>query len=154
MISEKSSSKTRTKRSGEIREDNPAGKMESVFLESSDCQRSKKYHSDVRNYFSKNVSRKKVLCQLCNNQYSYLRTTSNLRDPLIPCHKDKYTRNDTIESGNKQQTSMDTFLNYHKCPPTHAKKITTLVVFMVAKDLRLVAIADGEDFYPSWYLGI
>ena len=71
---------------------------------------------------------------------------SNLRDHLIHYHNDKYKRNDTTESGNKQQTTMDTFLNRHKCPPAHAKKITELVAFMVAKDLQPAAIIDGEGF--------
>jgi len=33
---------------------------------------------------------KKVLCGLCNNEYSYLGTTSNLREHLRRHHKDKY----------------------------------------------------------------
>ena len=97
-----SSSKTRNKRSGGISEDNPTSETESVFMESNDSQRPKKYHSDVWNYFTKNAAKKKVLCQLCNNEYSYLGTTSNLReDHLIHYHKDKYKRNDTIKSSSK-----------------------------------------------------
>ena len=41
---------------------------------------------------------------------------------------------------------MDTFVNRFKCPPARAKKITELVAFMVAKDLRPAAIVDGEGF--------
>ena len=36
-------------------------------------------------------------------EYSYLRTMSKLRDHLIRYHNNKYKRNDTIESINKQQ---------------------------------------------------
>ena len=153
MESEESSSKIRSeiwsKRSSEISEDNPvaaASETESVFVESSNSLRPKKYCSDVWDYFIKNTGRKKVLCQLCNNEYSYLGTTSSLRDHLICYHKDKYKRNDTIKSSNKQQTSMDTFLNHHKCPPARSKKITELVALMVAKDLRPTAVVDGEGF--------
>jgi len=95
---------------------------------------------------AKNADGKKVLCQVCNNEYSYLGTTSNLRDHLIHYHKDKYKRKDTIQSSDKQQTSMDTFVNHFKCPPAHAKKITELVAFMVAKNLRPAAIVNGEGF--------
>ena len=104
-------------------------------MESNDSQRPKKYHSDVWNYFTKNAAEKKVLCQLCNNEYSYLGTSNLREDHLIRYHKDKYKRNDTIKSSNKQQTNIDTFLNRHKCLPTRAKTITELVKFMVAKDL-------------------
>ena len=144
--SRESSTDTRSERSSEISEDNPASETESVVAESSDSQRPKKCRSDVWDYFTKNAGGKKVLCRLCNNEYSYLGTTSNLRDHLIRYHKDKYKRNDTSESGNKQQTSMDTFVNRFKCPPARAKKITELVAFMVAKDLRPAAIVDGEGF--------
>ena len=94
-------------------------------------------------YFTKDTGRKKVLCRLCNNEYSYLETTSNLRDHLIRYH---YKRNDTVGSGDKQQTSMDTFLNRHMCTPARRKKITELVAFIVAKDIRPAAVVDGEEF--------
>jgi len=140
MVSEESlresSSESRSESSSEISEGNPASETESIVVESSDSQRPKKYYSDVWDYFAKNAGRKKVLCQVCNNEYLYLRTASNLRDHLICYHKDKYKRKDTIlQSGDKQQTSMDTFVNHFKCPLSRAKKITELVAFMVAKDL-------------------
>ena len=150
MESDESSSETRSEtRSERSSEDNPAtaaSETESSFVDSSDSLRPKKYRSDVWDYFTKDASRKKVLCRLCNNEYSYLGATSNLRDHLIRYHKDKYKRNDTVRSGDKQQTSMDTFLNRHKCTPARSKKITELVAFMVAKDLRPAAVIDGEGF--------
>ena len=69
---------------------------------------------------------------------------------MIHYHKDKYKQSDTLESGDKQQTSLDTFVNHHKCPPACAKKITELVALVVAKDLRSTAIIDGEGF--KWLL--
>ena len=75
--------------------------MVSVFVESSDSQRPKKYHLDFQNYFTKNAGGKKVLCRLCDNEYSYLETMSKLRDHLIRYHNNKYKKNDTIESVNK-----------------------------------------------------
>lgn len=68
--SNKTRSETQSERSGEIKEDNPTSEMESAFVESSDSQRPKKYCSDVWNYFTKNAAGKKVLCRLCNNEYS------------------------------------------------------------------------------------
>ena len=55
-------SQTQSKRSGDISEDYPTSEMESVFMESSDSQRPKKYCSDVWNYFTENAGGKKVLC--------------------------------------------------------------------------------------------
>ena len=146
MESDESSSKTRSEtRSERSSEDNPAtaaSETESIFVDSSDSLRPKKYRSDVWDYFTKDTGRKKMLCRLCNNEYSYLGATSN----LIRYHKDKYKRNDTVGSGNKQQTSMDTFLNRHKCTPARSKKIIELIAFMVTKDLRPAAVVDGEGF--------
>ena len=59
--SSKTRSKTQSERSGEISEDNPTSETESVFVESSNNQRPKKYRSDVLNYFTKNAAERKVL---------------------------------------------------------------------------------------------
>ena len=126
-ICSETQSKRSSERSSEISEDNPptaASETESVFVDSGDSLQSKKYRSDVWNYFTKDTGRKKVLCQLCNNEYSYLGTTSNLRDHLMRYHKDKYKRNNTVGSGDKQQISMDAFVNRHKCTPASSKKTT------------------------------
>ena len=139
-----SCSDTRSERGSEDR----VSETESVNIESVDSQKSaKKFRSDVWDYFEKNASGKKVHCRLCKNEYSYLGTTSNLRDHLIRHHKDKYKRNDARESGdNKQQTSLDIFVNRHKCPAARAKRITELLALMIARDLRPAAIVDGEGF--------
>ena len=127
-----SCSNTRSKRGSEDR----VSETESVSIESVNSQKpAKKFCSGVWGYFEKNASGKKVRCRLCEHKYSYLRTTNNLRDHLICYHNDKYKWSDTIESGNKQQTSLDIFVNCHKCPSACAKKITQLVALMVAKDL-------------------
>ena len=65
---------------------------------------------------------------------------------MIRYHKDKYKRSDATESGDKQQTSLDIFINRHKCPAARAKKITELLVLMIARDLRPAAIIEGEGF--------
>ena len=109
---------------------------ESVSVKCVDCQKSaKNFCSDVWDYFEKNASGKKVQCQLCKNEYAYLGMTSNLRDHLNRYHKDKYKRNDARESGNKQQTSLDSFVNRHKCPAARAKRIAELLALMIARDL-------------------
>ena len=59
-------------------------------------------------------------------------------------HKDKYKAKDC--SNNKQQSNIDTFVTSAKCPSVHAKKITELVPFMVAKDLRPATIVEGDEF--------
>ena len=149
MVSEKiesltgSCSDTRSERGSEDR----VSETESVSIESVDSQKpAKKFCSDVWGYFKKNANGKKVWCRLCEHEYVYLGTTSNLRDHLVHYHKDKYKWSDTIESSDKQQTSLDIFVNRHKCPPARAKKITELVALMVARDLQPAAIVDGEGF--------
>ena len=49
------------------------------------------------------------------------------------------------QQAENQPLILDMFVNCHKCPPAHAKRITELVTFMVAKDLRSATIVDGED---------
>ena len=128
-----SCSDTRSERGSEDR----VSETESVNIESVDSQKpAKKFRSDVWGYYEKNaMNRKKVRCRLCEHEYAYLGTTSNLRDHLVRYHKDKYKRSNTIESSDKQQTSLDIFVNCHKCPPARTKKIIELVALMVARDL-------------------
>ena len=138
-----SCSDTRSKRGSEDR----VSETESVSIDSVDSQKpAKKFRSDVWGYFKKNASGKKVHKRKCKNEYAYLGTTSNLRDHLIRYHKDKYKRSDATESGDKQQTSLDIFVNRHKCPAARAKKITELLALMIARDLRPAAIIEGEGF--------
>jgi len=112
--------------------------------------RSQKYFcSDVWDFFTKVPGEKKVLCGLCNNKYSYLGTTSNLREHLHRHHKDKYKQSRsgrTKGSDGKEQISMDTFFTRCKCLPSRAKKITELIAFVVAKDLQPAAVVDGAGF--------
>ena len=76
---------------------------ESASNESVNGQKpAKKFCSDIWDYFKKNISGKKVWYRLCENEYAYLGTTSNLRDHLIHYYKDKHKWSDTIESGDKQ----------------------------------------------------
>ena len=74
-----SSSNTRNQRGSKDR----VSETERVSIESVDSQKpAKKSSSDVWvwGYFKKNTSGKKVGCQLCEHEYAYLGTTSNLRD--------------------------------------------------------------------------
>ena len=103
-----------------------------------------KFRSDVWCYFTKKAFEKKALCQLCNREYAYLGTTSNLRDHLLRFHKDKYKGKDG--TNNKQQSNIDTFVTRAKCPSVRAKKITELVALMIVKDLRPAAIVEGDGF--------
>jgi len=41
---------------------------------------------------------------------------------------------------------MDTFFTRSKFPPSHAKKITEFITFIVTKDLRPAAVVDGAGF--------
>ena len=86
-------SDTRSKRGSEDR----VSETESVSNESVDGQKpTKKFHSDVWDYFKKNASGKNVQCRLCEHEYAYLGMPSNLRDHLIRYYKDKYKWSDTI----------------------------------------------------------
>ena len=135
----------------EIAEDNretEESETESISA-GSEGPKPKKFRSDVWDFFTKVPGGKKVLCGLCKNEYSYLGATSNLREHLLRYHKEKYKRNESGSnkaSDGKEQTSMDAFFTRSKCPPSRAKKITELIAFMVAKDLRPAAVVDGEGF--------
>ena len=90
-----SCSDTRSERGskGRVRE------LESVSIISVDSQKpAKKFHSDIWGYFEKNASEKKVQCRLCEHEYAYLRTMSNMRYHLICYHKDKYKQSHTVET--------------------------------------------------------
>ena len=88
-----SCSDTRSKRGSEDR----VSETESISIESADSQKpAKKFRSDVWGYFEKNANGKKVRCRLCEHEYAYLGTTSNLRDHLVRYHKDKYCINGVI----------------------------------------------------------
>ena len=142
-----SCSNTRSKRGSEDR----VSETESVGIKSVNSQKpAKKFRSDIWGYFERNSSGKKVHCRLCKQEYAYLGTTSNLRDHLIRYHKDKYKWSDATESDEKQQISLDIFVNHHKCPAASAKKITKLLAFMIARDLRPAVIIEGEGF--EWLL--
>ena len=76
----------------EIAEDNretEESETESISV-GSEGPKPKKFRSDVWDFFTKVPGRKKVLCGLCKNKYSYLGTTSNLREHLLRYHKEKY----------------------------------------------------------------
>lgn len=139
MASEESSSSERSSETSDINNEE-ISEVES-FVESSSGSTGK-FRSDVWSYFTKNVGAKKASCRLCNKDYAYLGTTTNLRDHLLRFHKDKYKAKD----GFKQQSTIDTFVNHAKCPAARAKRITELVALMVAKDLRPAAVVEGEGF--------
>ena len=83
---------------------------EIVSIESVDSQKpAKRFCSDIWDYFKRMQVERKCGVNYVNTEYAYLVRMSNLRDHLIRYHKDKYKQSDTIESGDKQQTSLDIF---------------------------------------------
>ena len=96
--------------------------------------------SDVWNFFEKSGP-KVVTCKLCAKEYAYHGGTSNLREHLTCIHPNEFK-----PEKHKQQPSLDGFLSRSKCPASRAKRITELVVDMVARDLRPAAIVNGEGF--------
>ena len=139
VLSDHASERSSELNSEETSETEAIGETESSSASSG------KFRSDVWSYFTKCTNGKKALCQLCNKEYAYHGTTSNLRDHLQHYYKDKYKPK--VVSNGSNQSNMDSFVSRVKCPPTRAKRIITeLIALMVAKDLLPAAIVEGEGF--------
>ena len=96
--------------------------------------------SDVWNFFEKSGP-KVVTCKFCTKEYAYHGGMSNLREHLTRIHPNEFK-----PEKHKQQPSLNGFLSRSKCPASRAKRITELVVAMVARDHRPAAIVNGEGF--------
>ncbi len=97
--------------------------------------------SDVWQFFKKS-GEKLALCKLCNKEYVYHRGTSNLRDHLTRSHPNDFSGH----TQKHQQYSLDLCIARSKCPDSRAKRITDLIVRMVARDLLSAAMVEGDGF--------
>jgi len=81
---------------------------------------------------------KTAVCYYCQKELAFCGGTTNLRDHLTPL---KYTPK--AEKNQVSTFKIDTFVGKMICSEGHARKITTLIVQMLVKDLRL---AEGFRF--------
>ena len=89
--------------------------------------------SDVWKFFSKCTdSASRVKCDLCDKEFTYCCTTSNLRDHL---QRDQY----------KPQQQQQTLITLsQRCSESKSKAIMDLLVDVVAMDMRPMTIVEGE----------
>ena len=92
--------------------------------------------SDVWKFFSKCTdSASRVKCDLCDKEFTYCGTTSNLRDHLQRRHQDQY----------KPQQQQQTLITLsQRCSESKSKAIMDLLADVVAMDMRPMTIVEGE----------
>ena len=97
--------------------------------------------SDVWDHFEK--GEKTAKCKHCDRELSFCGGTTNLRDHLLRNHTKEYqVKKDSDESKRK----IDEFVLKTTCSSTRARKITQLLVDMVAMDARPTATVEGTGF--------
>ena len=92
--------------------------------------------SDVWKHFTKMTKKKVATRNVCSREFAYHGGTSNLRDYLQHSHPDIYKN-----LGEKQQTLT---VIMRKCSEAKTKAIDELLVDVVTRDIRPLAIAEGE----------
>ena len=96
---------------------------------------------DVWDHFEK--GEKTTKCKHCDRELSFCGGTTNLRDHLLRNHTKEYqVKKDSDESKRK----IDEFVLKTTCSSTRARKITQLLVDMVAMDARPTATVEGTGF--------
>lgn len=97
--------------------------------------------SDVWDHFEK--GEKTAKCKHCDRELSFCGGTTNLRDHLLQNHTKEYqAKKDSDESKRK----IDKFVLKTTCSSARARKITQLLVDMVAMDARPTATVEGTGF--------
>ena len=99
--------------------------------------------SDVWDHFEK--GEKTAKCKHCDRELSFCGGTTNLRDHLLRNHGKQYhsKKDDDVD---KRHGKIDEFVLKTTCSTTRARKITQLLVDMVAIDARPIAIVEGTGF--------
>ena len=86
--------------------------------------------SDVWDHFEK--GEKTAKCKHCERELSFCDGTTNLRDHLQRNHGKEYQAKKVSDDESKRK--IDEFVLKTTCSSTHARKITQLLVDMVAMD--------------------
>ena len=99
--------------------------------------------SDVWDFFEKLPDTdKKVRCILCHPQkdFAFHGGTTNLREHLSSKHPLEY------KAETKKQTTLFDYTKHSRCSEARKRNITSLILDMVAIDLRPLRLVEGEGF--------
>ena len=96
----------------------------------------------------KRVSEKVVHCRLCSREVGYSGNTTNLRQHLEKWHRDQLSGTSASASSQQKQSTLDTYRSVAKMPKSSKcwKEITHSLCEFLAKDMRPLAIVEGEGF--------
>ena len=99
--------------------------------------------SDVWEFYEKSDG--KVTCKLCSKELVYRGGTSNLREHLNHIHKKEYHPSRRIAN---QRTIPNSFSSSVRasCSESRAKRITELIVEMIAIDMRPLRLVECHGF--------
>ena len=96
--------------------------------------------SDVWKFYTQEATNS-VVCKLCERKFAYHGGTSNLRDHLERLHSQVY------KSSSKQTDSKQTtIIGLQRCTERRAKAVSDMILNMIIKDIRPIAIVEGEGF--------
>ena len=98
--------------------------------------------SHVWKYFTRSSDKTSATCNLCDKQFAYKGTTSNLLNHLNIQHPSANTTNDTP----KKQVPMTSFLNSPRKTKTDSDRITQAIADMIVADYVPLSIVEGEGF--------
>ena len=80
---------------------------------------------------------------ICDKELSYHGGTTNLHVCLTSKHSLLYAHE---AKSNSKQISLDSFIKQQQCREARANAITELIICMIALDLKLIHMVEGEGF--------
>ena len=99
-----------------------------------------KSRSDVWDFYTKGDG--KVTCNLCKKDLVYRNGTSNLRDHLNRIHPNDYKPH----KHDRTQQTLESTTRVSTCSEARSKRITDLIVEMIAVDMRPIRIVKCDGF--------
>lgn len=96
-----------------------------------------------------NINKEKAVCRLCKKQFSYAKTTTNLRAHLLSAHPDDATELEGTSGAAKSnvQSRLTTYYTSAAALPEVRKRaITNQIATFICKDMRPVSVIEGAGF--------
>ena len=97
--------------------------------------------SDVWKFYTQEATNS-VVCKLCERKFAYHGGTSNLRD-----HSQVYK-----PSAKQTDSKQTTIIGLQRCTERRAKVVSDMILNMIIKDIRPIAIVEGEGFQEMMHL--